>query len=246
MAERTRGETRRQYLALARRAADLALDERGRPRPSMPFHDEMSDALFMGGPILAHVGKLSDEPRYFDACMQHLRFMRKLDLRDDGLYRHSPLDEAAWGRGNGFPALGLALCLTHWPAERDDRDELLAMFRSHMAALKPHQDASGCWRQVIDRPDSYCELSCTCMIAFAAARGIRRGWLERDAYEPMLQRAWSAIRLRVAENGGLVDVCTGTGKQKTLDDYYRRLAILGRDDRGGAMALLIATELAAR
>jgi rhamnogalacturonyl hydrolase YesR len=244
LAQRSDETVRTRYLAHAREAADLAFDEQGAMRPSMPHHDEMSDALFMGAPILAHVGKLSGESRYFAACMQHLRFMRKLDLREDGFYRHSPLDEAAWGRGNGFPALGLALCLTHWPSDREGRTELLAMFREHMAALKPHQDRSGCWRQVIDHPDSYRELSCTCMIAFAAARGVQQGWLERDEYDTMIRTAWSAILARVGANGELVDVCTGTGKQKSLEDYYLRPAILGRDDRGGAMALLAATELA--
>jgi len=34
----------------------------------------------------------------------------------------------------------------------------------------------------------------------------------------------------------------GTGKQKTLRDYFDRPAINGRDDRGGAMGLLFATE----
>ena len=34
-------------------------------------------------------------------------------------------------------------------------------------------------------------------------------------------------------------------EQKTLEDYLRRTAILDRDARGGAMALLLATELAA-
>jgi hypothetical protein len=36
-----------------------------------------------------------------------------------------------------------------------------------------------------------------------------------------------------------------TGKQKTLHDYLERPAINGRDDRGGAMGLLFATELLA-
>ena len=51
------------------------------------------------------------------------------------------------------------------------------------------------------------------------------------------------LRTRIAADGSLVDVCTGTGKQKSLRDYYDRPAILGRDDRGGAMALMIATEM---
>ena len=77
----------------------------------MPFHNEMSDAVFMAGPILAATGKLTGERKYFDAAATHFASMRKLCLRDDGIYRHSPLCEAAWGRGNGFPALGLAWAL---------------------------------------------------------------------------------------------------------------------------------------
>ena len=45
-------------------------------------------------------------------------------------------------------------------------------------------------------------------------------------------------------DGVVVDVCEGTGKQKSLVDYFNRAAILDRDPRGGAMALLFATEMA--
>jgi rhamnogalacturonyl hydrolase YesR len=121
---------------------------------------------------------------------------------------------------------------------------MLTAFRNHLAALAKHQDPTGCWHQVVDRPESYRELSCTCMITFAMARGIRLGWLDRATYAPLVERGWYAIRTRVAADGGLVDVCTGTGKQKSLRDYYDRGAILGPDPRGGAMSLLVATEMA--
>ena len=42
-----------------------------------------------------------------------------------------------------------------------------------------------------------------------------------------------------------MNVCAGTGKQRTLKDYLDRPAIDGRDERGGAMGLLFATELLA-
>jgi len=244
LASRTEGETRARYVMLSRNAADLAFDSDGRSQSIMPYHNEMSDSAFMGGPILAHVGQLTGDDRYYEACMKHLQAMRKLVLRDDGLYRHSPLDEAAWGRGNGFPALGLAWCLTRWPQDRKDHGELLDMFRDHVAALAQHQDATGCWHQVIDQTDTYRELSCTCMITFALSRGVRKGWLDAKTYGPMIDKGWYAIRARIAPDGRLVDVCTGTGKQQTLADYYHRPAILGHDARGGAMALLVATEMA--
>ncbi|MCZ6794860.1 MAG: glycoside hydrolase family 88 protein [Planctomycetota bacterium] len=244
MLARLTGDTR--YTELARRAADLGFDADGKPREMMPYHNEMSDAVFMGCPILAWVGRLTGEEKYFDLAVKHLRAMRKLTLRADGLYRHSPLDEAAWGRGNGFPALGLALSIGAMPLRHPGRREMVNALRSHLEALLPHQDPTGCWHQVIDVPGSYRELTATCMITYAMLRAVRSGWIERRDVEPAIRKAWEAIRLRVAADGSLVDVCTGTGKQKNLQAYLDRPAILGPDDRGGAMALLAATEMALR
>ena len=145
------------------------------------MHDEMSDAVFMGCPILAQAARLTVEARYADACLRHMRFIQKRCLREDGLYRHSPLDGAAWGRGNGFPALGLCWSLDELPESSPVRDDLLAAYPAHLTALLPHQDASGCWHQVIDRPESYREFTATAMITYALMRGIRAGRLAAEA-----------------------------------------------------------------
>ncbi|MBM3994889.1 MAG: hypothetical protein FJ303_12160 [Planctomycetes bacterium] len=244
LARRAKGNDRQRWIQLCRNAADQIFDKAGKAKPLMPYHSEMSDAVFMAGPILAATGKLTGERKYFDAAVTHFASMRKLCVRADGLYRHSPLCDAAWGRGNSFPALGLALALSDWPDDHPARNDLIVAFQKHLAALKPHQDAkTGCWHQVIDHPTSYDEYSCTCMIGFAMQRGIRRGWLAKDDFQPSIDRAWRAIKDRTSADGKLVNVCTGTGKQKTLEDYFKRPAINGRDDRGGAMGMLFAVEL---
>ncbi len=204
----------------------------------------MSDAVFMGCPIVSQAGRLTGELDYFDMAVRHMRFMTKLNVRKDGLHRHSPLDQAAWGRGNGFPALGLALTLSDLPANHPDRAEVLKTFQSHIAALVKHQDPTGAWHQVIDRPESYRELTSTCMIIFAIVRGMRNGWLDESKYGPVVEKSWRTIKTRIASDGTLVDVCTGTGKQKDLRAYYDRTAILGKDARGGAMSLMVSTEMA--
>lgn len=243
LAERT---GKRKYLELASLAADLGFDDGGEMKASMPFHSEMSDAVFMGTPILVQCGRLTGNRSYFNMAARHLEFMLKLNLREDGLHQHSPLDPAhtAWGRGNGFPALGLALCLTDLPRENEHRARFLEVYRNHMAAMKKHQDEMGMWHQVVDRPESYREFTVTCMTTFAMTRGLRNGWLKKEEYEPVVRRAWEAIKTRIGNDGQLVDVCTGTGKQKSFRDYLDRTAILGRDDRGGAMALMVSTEIA--
>ena len=58
------------------------------------------------------------------------------------------------------------------------------------------------------------------MISFAMVHGIRPGVLDRATYEPLVARAWRVIRTRIAPEGTSVDVCIGTGEQKTLRDYF--------------------------
>lgn len=241
LAERTRDD---RYVRLVRRAADLGFTASGAMQESMPLHEEMSDSVFMACPILASAGKLTGESKYFDMSARHFSFMQKLCLRTDGLYRHSPLSEAAWGRGNAFPALGLAWTLTYFPSDHPEFGRMLHAFQAHIARLARYQDSNGMWREVIDQRGSYSEYSATAMIATAMLVGMHYGWLESASYRPLVDRAWHAILARTAADGRLMDVCESTGKQKTPDDYLRRAAILGRDARGGAMALLLATELA--
>lgn len=241
LGERT-GDSR--YTSLARKAADLAFTENGEMKEAMPFHDEMSDSVFMATPLLAKTGRLTGDRKYFEMAARHVAFMQELVLRADGLYRHSPLTDAAWGRGNAFPALGLALALADLPKDHSAFKSLLPAFQQHMAALARWQDEEGMWREVVDHPGAYQELSATAMIATSMLRGIRQGWLDIREYQPRVDKAWRAVLARVGSGGRLIDVCESTNKQKSLNDYLRRAAILDRDPRGGAMALLFATEMA--
>jgi rhamnogalacturonyl hydrolase YesR len=231
------------YVAAVRKVGDLGFEPDGRMKEAMPYHNEFSDSIFMGTAIVAQAGALTGERRYFDMAARHLAFMQRLDRRADGLYRHQPATDAAWGRGNGFAALGLALTLAELPTDHPAYASTLASYRELMAALTPFQNSDGLWRNVIDYPGAYAELSATAMIGYALARGLHSGWISGRAYERSVERAWSAVDARVSSSGELVDVCESTARMTSLEQYLRRAAILGADPRGGAMAMLFATEL---
>ena len=240
MAERTGNDD---YLALAQLAANLAFDEQGNMKEAMPLHGEMSDAYFMATPLLAKVGKLTGDGRYFDMAIRHIRHMETLVHREDGLYRHSPLTEAAWSRANAFPALGMALALSDFPEDNPGFDELKEIFRNHIDALLEHQDMDGMWHVVVDYPGSYAELSATGMIGTAIRRGIARGWLD-NSYLSAAEKAWQGVLLRSSEVGYFVNVCESTNKQDSLEAYLNREALMGPDDRAGGMLMMFATEMA--
>ncbi len=171
-------------------------------------------------------------------------FLPVADIQEaDGLFRHSRYGPVHWGRGNGFAAIGLAECLTYMPKSWRHWDAALDMFTRHMEALMPLQQPSGMYLQVIDYPGSYEELTATCMIGYAMARGIRLGLLD-DTYRPTVERAWRAAKERVDHAGNVVDGCTGTGVMDGVRSYLDRPANSGYDDRTGSMALWFAAEMA--
>ncbi len=217
------------YTELGFAEAALGLARQAR----VELYNEMSDGVFMGPPLLARVGLAED-------AIAHWRAIEGLCLRADGLYRHSPLCEAAWGRGNAFPALGLALTLEGLPKRPPD---MVAAFQKLCQTLARYQSSEGMWRQVIDEESSYFEYSATAMIGAAMQKGLRRGWLKGDPYRTCVREAYTAIDLRTRDDGGVEGVCESTGKQRTLEAYLSRRAITGLDGRGGAMGLYFATEM---
>lgn len=218
-------------------AADRAMES--------PLDNEMSDSIFMVCPLLARAGKLSGEKWYWDRAVQHFQRMENLCRRPGGLYRHSPLGDVAWGRGNAFPLLGLAWTLSEMDSSHAGFGGLRDSCRNLAGILARYQDTSGMWRQVIDHPESWLEFSATAMIAMALRRGVRRGWLEAREYDSRIEKAWAAIQPRIDGEGNVSGVCESTGKLPTLADYLRRKALQGKDARGGGMALLLAVEMSA-
>lgn len=241
LARRTRDE---RYTRLVKRVGDLGFDAQGNMLEAMPYHGEYSDAIFMGTVIAAQAGSLTGERKYYDFAARHLAFMRRLVQRPDGLYRHIPAVDAAWGRGNAFAALGLTLTLDELPMDHPERESILAAYRDLMAKLLPYQMPEGTWRNVIDYPGAYAEYSATAMFGFAMLRGVRRGWLPAEPYRNAIERAWQAVLVRTGPEGQLVNVCESTPRMPSLEAYVQRAAVFGTDPRGGAMALLFATEMA--
>lgn len=240
LARRTQDQ---RYVAAVRKVAELGFDAAGNMLEAMPHHDGYSDSVFMGTTIVAQAGALTGERRYFDMADRHLRFMQQLDLRPDGLYRHRPEADVAWGRGNGFAAIGLALTLTELPTGTPAHAHALQSYRNLMATLLPLQTRDGLWRNVVNHPGAFPELSGTAMIGFALQRGLASGWIDGSDYRQAVERAWQAVNSRTSPAGTFIDVCESTARLTTLEQYLHRAAILGQDPRGGAMVMLFATEL---
>jgi rhamnogalacturonyl hydrolase YesR len=201
-----------------------------------------TDDMFMTAAILARSGRMPGRARDLDRLATLLISYAGRLQREDGIFVHFTDGRQAWGRGNGFAALGLSEALSSLPDAHPSRAEILMIYRRQMSGLKQMQAPDGMWRQIIDEPGSYREESATAMTLSAMARGVRRGWLD-ESYRSVIARAWRALAAHVTEDGGIVDVCTSTGAGPTRRYYFDRAAVSGADDRGGAMALMAAMEM---
>ena len=230
----------RRYAALIANVAEHYRpgDAGGAPPPSDA--DFRTEDMFMNGAMLGRAFQLTGEARYLDLLTQFL--LNACIQQHNGLFWHCRSAPYYWGRGNGFAALGFSETLSFLPIAHTDRAALLAIHTRHLEALRQRQLPSGMYPQVLDVPGSYEEFTITCMLGYAMAHGLRRGWLD-TSYRPAVERAWQGVTERIDDTGGLIDCCTNTGVQSSRQAYLDRPAIFGRDDRGGAMALWFALEL---
>ena len=224
--------------ALARKVAAFILPQT--PGEVIRFATGWTDDMFMAGSVLSRV----DNGAHAAVVGNLLTAYAEKLQRPDGIFIHALDGPHAWGRGNGFALLGVTEALTHLGADWSDRTRVLEIYRRHVAALAKLQSDDGSWRQVVDEPTSYRELTVTAMTTAAIARGITRGWIDRQTYEPIVNRGWQAVAARVNADGTVKDVCSSTGLGPTKEYYLNRPVVNGSDDRGGAMALLAAIEVA--
>lgn len=222
---------------LAAKAAHFILPQG--PNEGVRFATGWTDDMFMASAVLSR----ADDGAHADVVRVLLTTYAERLQRPDGLFIHAQDGPHAWGRGNGFALLGLTEALMHLPETWGGRERILAIYRTHVAALARHQSDDGSWRQVVDEPTSYRESTVTAMTVAAIARGVGRGWIDRATYDPIIERGWRAVTARVMEDGTVRDVCSGTGAGPTREYYLNRPVINGADDRGGAMALLAAIEV---
>jgi rhamnogalacturonyl hydrolase YesR len=228
-------------LGLALDAADFIVSEH--PDTLIRFGRGWTDDMFMASALLSRVGAFTEEPKFADAVGRMLTAYTERLQRDDGLFVHAVEGPHAWGRGNGFAALGLTEALTYMEGALAEHDRVLASYQRLMEALLPLQTEDGSWRNVLDQPTAYPELTVTAIMLTAMARGVRLGWLDGERYMPAVERAWQAVLARVGTDGSVRDVCTSTGAGPTLEYYMTRPVVNGADDRGGAIALMAALEM---
>lgn len=196
--------------------------------------------FFFSGTLLGRAYKLSKNTKFAEKLTEYLI---SIDTQQkNGLFWHSHASPFFWGRGNAFAAMGFAEALKYL-GEYPSRNSLLEIHLKHLNALRQYRHESGMWHQIIDNSNTYLEHSATTMIGYSIAQGILGGWLDKSEWFPFLKEIWAGVAARISSAGELEKVCVGTGPLDSIEDYINRPFNNGLDDRGGAMALWLATSM---
>jgi rhamnogalacturonyl hydrolase YesR len=200
------------------------------------------DDMFMITAVQAQAYRATGDRTYIDrAAKEMVLYLDEIQL-ENGLFHHSPDAPFAWGRGNGWMAVGMAELLRILPDDHSQRERIMQGYLKMMATLLAYQDEDGMWRQLIDDEDSWKETSGTAMFTYAMISGVKNGWLDKKSYGIVARKGWLALTTYFNEEDNLTEVCGGTNIGDNRDHYMNRPRLEG-DLHGQAPFLWCATAL---
>lgn len=190
------------------------------------------DTLMMAALPLAKIGMVLQRPRYVEeAKKQFLVHIKYLFDSRSGFFFHGwtfadgghNFAKALWARGNSWLTIAIPEFLELLGLAENDEFRILLSntLDAQCDALKNHQDASGLWSTLLDKPveeGSYLEASATAGFAYGMLKARRMGYIGSE-YDEVAFVAIRGLLANVTVEGELQNVSFGTPMGHTLDFY---------------------------
>lgn len=187
-----------------------------------------ADDAFMAISFLSRMGTFTGDKHYFtDAATQVLNYHRYLWCPEKNIYYHCYHTDnnehgvAHWSRANGWMFMAQADLLSRMPENHPLRKAVVENFRRQASGVARYQGKNGLWHQLLDKEDSYEEITGTAMFVFGIARGVKEGWLHPD-FIYVAQQGLKGMLSKITDNGDVTSICVGTGIMPSLAYYYNR------------------------
>lgn len=189
------------------------------------------DAIQMGMPVLAKLGAITGEQKYYDKMWDMYAHTRNIEGGNgmynpkDGLwwrdrdfdppYKEPNGEDCYWSRGNGWVYAALVRVLDEIPANETHRQDYINDFLAMSKAIKKCQRKDGYWNVSMHDESNFGgkETSGTSLFVYGLAWGIRKGLLDRNEYLPVLTKAWNAMLKEAIHPNGCLGYVQGTGKE---------------------------------
>jgi unsaturated rhamnogalacturonyl hydrolase len=189
-----------------------------------------ADNLFLLVLLVAQVAATKENRSLFGQMVQQLQ-LHFQHLKDPatGLLYHgwqetekggALLNEALWGRGNGWAAMGLVelLELAGTPGFESYREPILEVGRPFFEVLLKYQREDGRWSTLLDQTGSYPETSATALTGYAFLKGARLEALGPD-FAAAGRKALAALEKLISPEGEVLEVSGSTPPLADLQAY---------------------------
>ena len=219
------------------------------------------DAVQMGMPVLAKLGAVTGEQKYFDKMWDMYAYTRNqhgengmynaqegLWWRDqdfDPPYKEPNGKNCYWSRGNGWVYAALVRVMNELPANEPHRTDYVNDFLAMSRALKACQRTDGFWNVSLHDESNFGgkETSGTSLFVYGMAWGIRQGLLDRKEYLPVVVKAWNAMLQEAVHENGFLGYVQGTGKEPKDSQPATYDKMPDFEDYGVGCFLLAGTEI---
>lgn len=205
--------------------------------------------------FMARAGWLTGDQGFFTECMNQYRIFRDI-LRnpETGLWHQGrnwsavpgTISPGHWNRAQGWVLRGLVDSLDYLPAKSVFFEVIQRILTEFAADLIRYQDTRGMWHQLTDHPESWPETSGTAMIVHYIYKAFHRGWLPRDPYLYIAEKAINALLGFIRNDGTVMNACIGTGPLEKLEGYLYMPAVPGDPHAAGTMLMACAGPYMAR
>lgn len=189
------------------------------------------DAIQMAMPVFARLGHIYNDTAYYNrmlkmyACTRNKLGGNGLFNEPEGLwwrdadfvppYREPNGEDCYWSRGNGWVMAALVRTMDFVPENSPYYTVFLSDFQKMAAALVPIQRPDGYWNVSLHDSTHFGgkELTGTALFTYGMAWGIRKGYLKRETYLPVVIKAWNAMVKYSLHDNGFLGFVQGTGKE---------------------------------
>ncbi len=187
-----------------------------------------ADDAFMAISFLSRMGEFTGDDSYFDdAAQQILSYTKYLWCPEKSLYYHCYHTDnqehgvAHWSRANGWVFMAQADLLSRMPKDHPMRQAIIENFQNQARGIARYQGSNGLWHQLLDKEDSYEEITGTAMFVFGMARGVKEGWLHPD-FIYVAEQGLKGMMTKITDDGDVTAICVGTGIMPSETYYYNR------------------------
>lgn len=189
------------------------------------------DAIHMGMPIFARLGRIYNDKAYFERMYRMYHYVKFVEggkgmfNPKDGLwwrdknfippYTEPNGEDCYWSRGNGWVFAALCRVLDNIPEDEPNRNEYLNDLKTMANVLLKVQRQDGFWNVSLHDSDNYGgkETTGTSLFVYGMAWGINNGVLNKEKYLPVVAKAWNALITESVHSNGFLGFVQGTGKE---------------------------------